>query len=112
MSNNYASPFSGLDTLGRQFFETNPDSAYQLWTGAQGFGPGNPHMDSYARGLNNYFQQDYYGQSARNPGLQWLDYLDHLGQTNTGVGSMWAHAAPSARGVDAGEFDHGVKWVG
>ena len=108
----YVSPFGGLDTLGKQFFESNPASAYQKWTGAYGATPQkNPQYYAYGDSLKNYFQEDYYGESARDPGLTWLGYLDNLGNSNKGLGSMWEGMAPSQRGERQGQFAPPVKWV-
>lgn len=109
---NYVSPFQGLDHLGKQFFEVNPDAAYTKWAGAYGAtATDNPRFYGYAQSLKDYFTQDYYGESVNQPDLQWTQYLDKLNETGKGLGNMWGGLTPSQRGENPGRYAPPVKWV-
>lgn len=113
----YASPFepyrSGNALFGREFLEVEPQSSYQLWTGAQGASPLQPStrgMFDYGKGLYDYFRNDYYSTAAKEPGLYWSDYLDRLSGQGRGVSDIWSGLAPSQRGENPGRFSTPVKW--
>lgn len=94
----YASPFSQYSPLGRQFLEVAPRSAYDIWMRMFGADPiNNPKMYSYGQGLYDAYQQDYYGQSANNFGLTWLDYLDRMGSKG-GLSGAYQALSPRQRG--------------
>ena len=109
----YVSPWAGLDVLGKNLFEVNPESAYTAWGQQWGFNPTQPGGQNryrYGQAVYPFMQQDYYGKSAQNPGLQWTDYLDQLGGSGGGLGDMWSGLAPSQRGEQPGRFAPQVKW--
>src|SRR3990167_3577580 len=96
---NYASPFTGYTGLARELLEVNPNNSYQMGAGAQGAAPTSPNQNfyNYASGLGSYFQNDFYNQSAKEPGLKWLDYLDTVGSSRC-LNEMWSGLSPRQRG--------------
>lgn len=112
--NNYASPFSGLGSFDKDMLNASPDTAYQRWlTGGYGLNPANNQRQfNYGDSLYNYYQKDYYNQSVSNHGLSWTDYLDKLGNTGKGVGSMWDSLSPNERGENPGLYQSPARWVG
>ena len=106
---NYTSPFGGTTNFQNTFWETNPEAAYQLWSGAVGFGPGgNQRRRGYANSMYNWFNQDYLNQSIRQPDLTWTSYLDRMGSSGNSLESMWNALSPRDRG-ERGAAP--VKWV-
>ena len=93
-SGKYTSPWGGINQMTQDFLEVNPESSYQEWGRALGAEAQSP-FERHLKSQYDTHQQDYYGQSARNPGLTWLDYLDKSSSTTS---SIWEGLSPRQKG--------------